>query len=292
MSLVGHVENNGTGRLERMSFGPAGTLQNVGVNGDPVQSTDAGYVLHAVPNNPTISTRLPDGRRLTDVTIRWSNNANQDDKAQSIEARFEAVVVDDFVLVRKAIDRMLEQNPALFDGVPLMRARLMPALLAQLRSPENTTPEKTWCCIDDTGMPSATHDAPEVDTAVMGNEELRPFFRYCATCHLTAEQFPPNFLSGKANQVAENLRRCAPRMLVRLSAWGMPARQRVKSPMPPETALPALGTTAQQWATSEDFEQLRAYVEDLARQAGQPFEVTRVAGEGYERLPSCLPPVH
>lgn len=290
LSLVGHVENSGKGNLERMSVGPAGTLQNVGLNGAPVQTTDAGYLLHAAPNNPALSTRLPDGRRLTGVKVSWALGANQADDAQSIDARFEAAVVDDFVLVRQAIDRMLEQNPALFDDVPLMRARLMPALLAQLRAPEDTAPEKTWCCIDDRGMPSAAHDAPEVDATVMRNEKIRPLYRYCATCHLTAEQFPPNFLSGKADQVAENLRRCAPRMLVRLSAWGTPAGQRVKSPMPPETALPRLGTTAHQWASSEDFEQLRAYVEELARQTGQPSEVTKLAGKEYEALPSCLPP--
>jgi len=56
--------------------------------------------------------------------------------------------------------------------------------------------------------------------------------------------------------------------------------------------LPALGTTAQQWANSEEFEQLRAYVENLARESDQPSEVSAAAGEAYEGLPSCLPPVH
>jgi hypothetical protein len=57
-------------------------------------------------------------------------------------------------------------------------------------------------------------------------------------------------------------------------------------------ALPALGTTAQQWASSEDFEQLRAYVEDLTREADQSSEVAAAAGEAYEGLRSCLPSVH
>jgi hypothetical protein len=56
--------------------------------------------------------------------------------------------------------------------------------------------------------------------------------------------------------------------------------------------LPALGTTAQQWASSEDFEQLRAYVEDLTRETDQPSEVAAAAGEAYEGLRSCLPSVH
>ena len=297
VSLTGHVEDSGKGRLERLNFGPAGKLRSIDLNVDPVQSTNGGYVLHAVPEKAPLTTRLPDGRRLTGVKVRWSADAAQDNAAQSIDARFEAIFVDDFTLVHQAIERMLEQNPELFDGVPLMRARLMPALLRELASPEQSASEHTghensWCCIDDTGMPSATRDAPEIDTAAVTNEKLRPFFRYCATCHLTAEQFPPNFLSGNASQVVENLRRCAPRMLVRLSAWRTPAQQRVKSPMPPATALPALGTTAQQWASSEDFEQLRAYVEHLARETDQPSEVSTTADETYEGLPSCLLPSH
>ena len=220
-----------------------------------------------------------------------------DHETSRFHARFEADVVDDFALVRQAIERILEKNPAVFDGGPLMRARLMPALLTELGSSEHSAAEESgrenaWCCIDDTGMPLATRDVPEVDAAVVENELLRPFVRYCATCHLTAEQFPPNFLSGKANQVAENLRHCAPRMLVRLTAWRTPAKQRVKSPMPPETALPALGTTAQEWASSEEFEQLRAYVEKLARESDQQSAVSAAAGEAYEGLPSCLPSVH
>jgi len=297
VSLTGYVEDSGKGSIERLNFGPAGTLHEIDLNGDPAELTDSGYVLHAVPTKTALTTRLTDGRRLAGVKVRWSADAAQDNEAQSIDARFEVDVVDDFALVRRAIDRMLEQNPAVFDAAPLMRARLMPALLTALGSSGHSASEKSgrensWCCIDDTGMPLATRDVPEVDAAVVENEQLRPFVRYCATCHLTAEQFPPNFLSGKANQVAENLRRCAPRMLVRLTAWRTPAKQRVKSPMPPETALPALGTSAQQWASSEDFEQLRAYVENLARESDQPSEVSAAAGEAYEGLPSCLPSVH
>ncbi len=293
MSLAGHIEDSGKGHLARLSLGPTVTLRNVDLDGEPAQSSGEEYVFHAAPRKAALATRLPDGRRLISVKIRWSADAGRGDGEQSFDALFEAEIIDDFVLVRDAIDRMLEHNPALFDDAPLMRARLMPALLLQLQSPEKSANEDPWCCIDDSGMPSVTRDAPEVDAAVMENEQLRPFFRYCATCHLTAEQFPPNFLSGKADQVAENLRRCAPRMLVRLSAWSAPAWQRVKSPMPPATALPALGTNEQQWATSEDFEQMRAYVEDLVRKTDQQAEeVAAVAGEAYEGLPPCLPPVH
>jgi hypothetical protein len=138
-------------------------------------------------------------------------------------------------------------------------------------------------------MPSAQLDPPEVNAGAIGKREWQPFFRYCGLCHLAREQFPPNFLAGDANQVAENFRRCAPRMLVRLSAWHTPAEQRVKSPMPPATALPGLGTTTHRWADSEELEQLRAYVEELSRRDGQPSTVAELLKKGYEALPRCLP---
>ena len=141
----------------------------------------------------------------------------------------------------------------------------------------------------DNDMPPALLDTPEVNASAMEREDLQPFFRYCATCHLTREQFPPNFLAGDAARVAETLRQCAPRMLVRLSAWRTPAEQRVKSPMPPATALQALGTTAQQWAHSPELEGLRAYVEALSRASGQPSDIAAASKNGYEALPRCLP---
>ena len=138
-------------------------------------------------------------------------------------------------------------------------------------------------------MPPAQLDPPEVDASAIAKREWQPLFQYCALCHLTREQFPPNFLSGNANKVAESLRQCAPRMLVRLSAWRTPAEQRVKSPMPPPTALPGLGTTTHRWVGSEEFELLRTYLESISRQQGQPSNVSELLKDGYEALPRCLP---
>jgi hypothetical protein len=297
VNLAARIEQRGKGRIDWLSFGPAGTLRDVDLTGSPAQLTDAGYVLRVAPKKAALTMRLPDGRRLAGMEIRWRANteqtgAVQDSATQPIDAQFEAVLVDDFALVHRAIDRLLEQESALFDSVPLMRARLMPALIAALGASEESAPEMSWCCVNDIAMPSAVLDAPVVDASVVGDAKLQPFFRYCATCHLTAERFPPNFLSGEASQVAENLRRCAPRMLARLSVWRAPEKQRVKSPMPPPTALRALGTTTQQWAVSEELEQLRAYVEHLVQETGQPTDASAAADEGYEGLPSCLPPVH
>src|SRR5205085_2304870 len=82
------------------------------------------------------------------------------------------------------------------------------------------------------------------------------------------EAFPPNFLMGDAAQIASNLRQCAPRMLVRLSAWHTAKDQRIKSPMPPATAVQALGMTTGSWAAGAELEVLRSYIEALSRAQG------------------------
>ena len=138
-------------------------------------------------------------------------------------------------------------------------------------------------------MPTALLDLPELSASAFQKREWQTFFQYCATCHLTREQFPPNFLTGNSSQIEEKLRQCAPRMLVRLSAWPTPAGQRVKSPMPPATALPGLGMTTQRWAVSEELDLLRAYVEGLSRREGRPSTVAELLKDGYEALPRCLP---
>ena len=64
---------------------------------------------------------------------------------------------------------------------------------------------------------------------------LQGFYPYCATCHQTAEHFPPNFLTGNGAQVAAQLRHCAPRLYIRLAMADLPPEQRTKTPMPPES---------------------------------------------------------
>ena len=170
--------------------------------------------------------------------------------------------------MRHAIDRLLAKQPSLFEEGPLVRANLMRALFSELGMPE-----RGWCCTDDTDMPPAQLDPATFNIGALEKREWQPLFRYCALCHLTREQFPPSFLSGDANQVAEKLRQCTPRMLVRLSAWDTPVALRVKSPMPPVTALPVLGTTTHQLAASEELQQMRAYLEALSRRDGRPSTI-------------------
>ncbi|HTS52041.1 MAG TPA: hypothetical protein VMH26_02105, partial [Burkholderiales bacterium] len=284
-SLDARLSDVGSGRIDWLNLGPAGQLRDVLFDGGAARRTESEYVFRALPHTKKgLAARLPDGRALGSVAIRWSAGARQAQSSKPVEARFEAVVVDDFAFVRQAVDRLLAKQPALFDNVPLARANLMRALFSELGMRE-----RSWCCIDDTDMPPAMLDPPEVSASAIEKRDWQPLFQYCAMCHLTREQFPPNFLSGDASRVADNLRQCAPRMLVRLSAWRAPVEQRVKSPMPPATAMPALGTTTSRWAGSAELELLRAYIEKLARREGQPSAVEELLKRGYEALPRCLP---
>ncbi len=285
VDLSGRFDAGGSGRIDWINFGSAGQIREVRFERGAVQRMGSEYVLRAVPSTKRgLAPRLRDGRALERVEIRWPAGAAEAKRPSSIEARLEVIVRDDFALARQAVDRLLARQPALFDELPLARASLMRALFSELGMAE-----RSWCCVDDADMPFPTMDPPELSASAIQNPALQPFFRYCATCHLTHERFPPNFLSGSANQVAENLRQCAPRILVRLSAWRAPAGQRVKSPMPPTLALQTLGMTTQRWAGSSELELLRDYVERLSRKEGEPAGVAALLKDGYEALPQCLP---
>jgi hypothetical protein len=282
--LAGRFDALGGGRIDWLNLGPAGGIRDAVFSGGTVRRTGSEYLLRATLKRKGLTARLSDGRALASVEIRWPAGGKDTNQSKAVEARIEVVVLEDFALLRRAVDRLLDQQPALFDDGPLVRANLMRALFSELGMSE-----RSWCCADDTGMPPAMLDPPEVSANAFEDPDLQPFFRYCATCHLTRERFPPNFLSGDASQVAQNLRQCAPRILVRLAAWDTPAEQRVKSPMPPVTALQALGTTTQRWAGSEELRLLRAYLEGVSRREGRPSDVDELVKEGYEALPTCLP---
>jgi hypothetical protein len=222
--LAGRFDTSGGGRIDWLNFGSAGQLREVSFEADAVRQVGSEYVLRAVPKKKKgLQPRLHDGRALESVEVRWPAGMPEPKRSGPIEARIEVVVVDDFARARQAVDRLLVRQPALFDDVPLARANLMRALFTELGMTE-----RSWCCVDDSDMPSPAMDLAEVSASAIRNPELQPFFHYCGTCHLTRERYPPNFLSGSANQVAESLRQCAPRILARLSAWHTPVAQRGK----------------------------------------------------------------
>jgi hypothetical protein len=282
LDLAGRFDESGSARIEWLSLGPAGRMREVASRGELLQ-VGAERHLRATPKQRQgLTPRFPDGRALASIEIRWP--ATRANDVRPLEARVEVVVQDDFALVRQALARLASGQPALFDDVPLARATLMGALSAELGMTE-----RAWCCADAAGMPPAALEPLEIDAKALARAESQPFYRACATCHPSPERFPPNFLAGSASRVTRSLRQCAPRLLVRLAAWGTPEQQRVKSPMPPLTALPALGTSAHRWAASEELAQMRSYAEGLARQQGLPSDAAALLESGYEALPACLP---
>ena len=120
---------------------------------------------------------------------------------------------------------------------------------------------------------------------------LQRFHAWCAACHLSAEQFPPNFLHGPSAGLEGRITQCAPRIFVRLAMADRPAERREKTPMPPEALLPAFGSHAAAWAASPERKALLDVVATrLKARTGRDPDVDSLLAAGYEALPPCLAP--
>jgi hypothetical protein len=116
------------------------------------------------------------------------------------------------------------------------------------------------------------------------------FETQCGTCHHTAENTPPNFLSGDARRVKESLRSCGPRIFARLAMRQLPASQRVKSPMPPESPSVSARMLEQQPADERALIELQAAVgAALRKEYGRDIGIDELLRHGYESLRPCLP---
>jgi hypothetical protein len=268
------------GRIEWLDLGASGQLRDVEF--EPiVERSGVQHVLRATAEPTALRARLPDGRSLARIEVRWES-ASQSFSAAP--ARITITITDDFAPVRDAVERLLAQDASVFDDAPLSRERLLRAVYAELGMPQ-----RAWCCTDAGALPPPKLDEAQVDLEAAANPQLQPFFRHCSACHLTHEAFPPNFLSGNARQVEEQVRHCAPRMLVRLSAWQQAAAQSAKSPMPPAAAVQGLGLSLSQWKADPALEQMRTHLAALTRAQGRPVEIKALLQDGYEALPACLP---
>ena len=198
---------------------------------------------------------------------------------------------EDFAAVEQALSALAEspQGEKLFGATAIPRADLFASLLASL----GTTQPQTCCKAADSLRPPRL----EVPAAVPGNTANTPmdagvqgFYPYCATCHQSAETFPPNFLSGNGAQVAARLRQCAPRLFVRLAMADQVPDQRDKTPMPPESMLPAFATDVAGWKNSPARVALLAQVSDWLRaENSHPPSLNELLAGGYEALRPCLP---
>lgn len=198
------------------------------------------------------------------------------------------VLRDDSGALAAALRTLAGGEPwqALLDGRPVPGEALLDAVLAELGAGRSSMPGPV--------LPQPQLElpvAPPVAEAGGVAPALAAFHAWCAACHWTAETFPPNFLHGPVETLEGRLRQCAPRIYVRLAMARMPPDQRVKTPMPPETLLPAFGTHAEAWARSPERGALEATIRRLlpAGNGREPDLPTLLAG-GYEALPPCLAP--
>jgi hypothetical protein len=226
--------------------------------------------------------RTADGDALASLAFRRA--AGQPEAGEAI-----VDVREDFAAAGQAMAALAESpsGETLFAPTSIPRASLFAALLARLGSPAAAGPVVA-------GLPPPRLEVPAAipgsgaDTPV--DNSIQGFFPYCAACHQSAETFPPNFLTGSGPQVQARLRQCAPRLYVRLAMADLPAAQRDKTPMPPESMLPAFATDAAGWKNSPARAALLAQVGTWLRaENGRPPQLDELLASGYEALRPCLP---
>ena len=236
---------------------------------------------------PRFDNGLPhtaEGHRISRLSFqRNSTDPNASEVALEIRQEFAAV---DRVI--KAIIASPEGD-TLFGPSPFPRAALLAAVFKQFGEP---APKR--CCEAAQALPAPRLEAPTSAPSSPASQpvaaSLQGFYPYCATCHQTAETFPPNFLTGNAAQVAAQLRQCAPRLYVRLAMADLAPEQRAKTPMPPESMLPAFAIHAADWRASPARTALLAEVSNWLRsENGRSPNLTQLLASGYEALRPCLP---
>ena len=283
--LAGTVDLAGgrprSGQLTRLTL-PGGTaLSNVDL------SVTGKATVNGATFTPRLGDRLPRsaaGHAITRVNAQRDANDPATGTA-TLEIR------EDFAAVDRALSA-LAAGPAgagLFGPGVFPRQPLLAALLGQLG-----TPAAPPCCRAAQALPAPRleTDAVAPGSPASGPLELavQGFYPYCATCHQTAETFPPNFLTGTGTEVAARLRQCAPRLYVRLAMADLAPEHRDKTPMPPESMLPAFATDRAGWRASPARQALLAQVGNwLQAESGEPPNLTRLLAGGYEALRPCLP---
>jgi mono/diheme cytochrome c family protein len=271
----------GGGRLSRIQL-PAGTAINnveLQISGQP-RALGTSFT-------PRLNQRLArtaEGHAIS--RLRFQYNASD-----LTTGHVDIEIREEFTAIEEAITALLNTalGKTLFGSGVFPRTELLAAVLAQLGAAALPP-----CCQAAKNLPAPRLETPAV---IPGSSATAPaelgqqaFYPYCATCHQTAETFPPNFLTGSNNQVASQLRHCAARLYVRLAMSDIPLEHRDKTPMPPESMLPAFASDIANWRSSPTRAALLAQVSGWLRaESGQPPNLTQLLAGGYEALRPCLP---
>jgi mono/diheme cytochrome c family protein len=284
------------GMIDRLAWGNAAVLGDLTVSSGELvrQSGTARLTLQLARGN--LHARGPDGQAIEDIQISWSDadqSSGFEKVADSIRGQALLSLRDDYQAVKTSI-RALSMADADTTGTlssqPFRRVTFLAALHRQLGMPVMQA-----CCVDASQLPAPqvhTHsdDArlKQLTVAVSGINE-QAFYRHCATCHLSRERFPPNFLQGDPSQVRDNLAHCAERLYVRLHMWNLPISARSKTPMPPVQALQQLGVDTTAWPDSTALNSLQAYARELLQtETGTAPVLEELLARGYEKLRPCL----
>lgn len=269
------------GRLSRLKLPDGTAISNVDLASTGQANATAANL------TPRLDKRLPrtaNGHAIARLAFQRNTSDPQAGKL-TLEIR------EEFTSIEQAIASIVEtpRGETLFGNGPFPRIELLTALLAQLGAP---TPPP--CCLAAQTLPAPRLEVPAAmpgsSTSGPVDPSLQAFYPYCATCHQTAETFPPNFLTGNGAQVAARLRQCAPRLYVRLSMADLAPEHRAKTPMPPESMLPAFASDVAHWRRSPSRAALLAQVSGWLRaENGQPPNLSQLLAGGYEALRPCLP---
>ena len=280
-AIDGHLTLMGSalvdGAIDRIEIDGQSALRDFDLALRRYDSRGAQPVAVLAPTHGNLHARGADGNAIEQIEFRWARGKGT--------ARL--MIVDDFAPVNVAIAVLANDNlDGKFDGfsdAAFRRARLLPALFSGLGLTSVDA-----CCLDASILP------PPQTSPIGAHGTAAPaharFNQYCGQCHLGAERTPPNFLAGDTAVVEANLRRCAPRMFVRLSMWQSSPDVRAKSPMPPDVALHRLQVSADAWRDGEALAALlQSTWERLRAETGRSPELDGLLRGGYENLRSCLP---
>lgn len=270
-------------RLERLTLPGSDTFNAVELTGS---TPGPGDLVALVPASRPLP-RGADGNPLARIVFRVlpGEAGAVGEGSVLVELRQEFTAVEQAVAALAAGP----DGPALFGPRPFPREQLFAALFAQLGAPAVAR-----CCQTADRLPAPRLEVPAAlpgrPASAAMEAAVQGFYPYCAACHQSAETFPPNFLSGSSAQVNARLRQCAPRLYVRLAMADLTPELRDKTPMPPESLLPAFATDIAGWRASPVRAALLAQVGDWLRsESGHQPNLKQLLADGYEALRPCLP---
>ncbi|MBL8470170.1 MAG: hypothetical protein JNM98_00100 [Rhodocyclaceae bacterium] len=259
-----------TGKLRDLSLGSF-ALGDADLPAVEVTQRASGRIWHGTPLRAGEEMRLPDGSRIAALEINWPAGAPAPASAQF-------VVRPEFEPAERALAELAAAPQGPFEAGIYEGGALIAHLLARL---------------DGTRPPPAAPSAPAA--AVVRAPPAAPaaagpglFYLYCGNCHQTNQPAPPNFLHGGAARVEAMLRQCGPRIHYRLAMARLPARERAKTPMPPELALAAADISASDWASGQALTAMLAQAAKWAAAAtGKAPDPATWRSTQYETLPPC-----